>query len=113
MALLNTLEQLSTQLQAVEAVDLRDSEDDEAFKEREEKLKSILADTCNAIAGDASYPNVDPAALQKADDLLNEVITAAYKDEFGPDFLPSFAHGDRPLVKDPEREGLGGALGNG
>ena len=88
-----------------------DEDDHGSHNRRQTKLKELLAETCNVVAKDAAYPNVDPVALEKADTLLNRMVEIAFGEQYEFDFLPSFAHGDRSLVTDPERENLAGSLG--
>ena len=111
MPLLDDLEHVSSQFGALLNRVPRSNGRDTSKKEKNSKLQALLPAVSTALTNDPAYPDIDPAALQRADDLLHRMIDAAFGNDFDFDFIPSFAHGDRPVVTDPERAGLGGSLG--
>ncbi|TCD63392.1 hypothetical protein EIP91_005600 [Steccherinum ochraceum] len=99
MALADDIQEFTTQWQALQT-------SRERLKARQARFKELLARICSAVRADAAYPNVDPDALRRADELLSSMVWEAYGEKWGFKFLPPFSHTYGTLVKDSERTNL-------
>lgn len=111
MSVQDQLDRISTELQTLRAS--VNSSSGRTRKQGETKLKSLLAEVCDAVRQATAYPNVDGASMEKADDLIHEMVDIGYGEKLGIDYMPPFTGQDGDsLVNDTEREKLAGALGN-